>query len=292
MILSYSAKDETEKFESFANEEESLKLWKSLAPEEQKRIYSWEYCETAGDFCGFLHCYKDLTELLPKDFTIIDIGACQAIQGAYFRDFAGYIAVDAAVPVEVMLHEEGIQHYFMSGQDFIRNVLPQLQKDGLDIRKAFCICSYVPDEELREEIKKVFPYFRCIYTGKEWTESIPELPISKDNPKFIALVQLMGAAAEHGLVGQNPEDKNSILTYKTNLPVEEYGSSEGWISENIHSFAGEMKQFLAHGYKKPFLEMCQAFTEAGFQPEFTESGDFSGFIQTKSKTQDSERSIL
>lgn len=64
----------------------------------------------------------------------------------------------------------------MSGQNFIKDILPTLKESGLDLNKTFCICSYVPDEKLRNElIPEAFPYYRSTYAGCKTQERLPDI---------------------------------------------------------------------------------------------------------------------
>lgn len=162
-------------FSNFDYEGETQALLKQAKDTELKRVFSYENCELALSFVGFLHSYKDLSESLPEDFTIIDIGSYQAVQSEYFKDFEGYISVDLGCPESARYHTLNSTHFEMSGQDFIKDILPALKESGLDLNKTFCICSYVPDEKLRNElIPEAFPYYRSTYAGCKTQERLPE----------------------------------------------------------------------------------------------------------------------
>lgn len=162
-------------YEKFDYKTETEALVKSLDKEQLHKVLSYEYCEIAEDFVGFLHSYKDLADNLPKDTTIIDIGGCYGIQGEYFKDFAEYILVEPNVPAEHTYNTPNTTVITATGQDFIKNALPVLQENGLDLNKTFCICSYVPDEKLRNElIPETFPYYRATYAGCKTHQRLPE----------------------------------------------------------------------------------------------------------------------
>lgn len=155
-----------------SNEEQSKKLSHLIGKSEIQRLFSYEYCELEPDFLGFLNSYYDL-QTIPKDFTIIDIGCYQALQGIYFRDHKQYIGVDIDTPTEYMLRQENSEYYCMSGQRFIKNKFSKLLKNGLEIDKTFAICSYVPDEELWKMISETFPYHRIKYCDNMISEKLP-----------------------------------------------------------------------------------------------------------------------
>ena len=160
----------------FDYEGETQALLKQAKDAELKRVFSYKDCDIDPSFVGFLHSYKDLSESLPKDFTIIDIGSCQAVQSEYFKDFEGYISVDLGCPESARYHTLNSTHFEMSGQDFIKDILPTLKESGLDLNKTFCVCSYVPDEKLRNElIPEAFQYYRSTYAGCKTQERLPDI---------------------------------------------------------------------------------------------------------------------
>ena len=159
--------------ENFPYKEETERLYMEMGPENRQRIFGYRDTELTRDFVGFLHCYADLAKL-PKDFTVIDIGSYQAVPGLYFREHAAYIAVEPGIPEHAILKQDNRTFYDMCGQDFIKDVLPDLICRGLDLNKTFVICSYVPDNDLRTNIiPGAFPYYRCTYPEKERIENIP-----------------------------------------------------------------------------------------------------------------------
>ena len=108
--------------------------------------------------------------------TIIDIGACQGVQGEYFREFAEYIAVEPYVPKEYIYTMPNSLAFTMTGEGFIQELLPELQKQGLDLNRTFCVCSYVPDDYLRDKlIPETFPYYRTTYAALETKQVLPPM---------------------------------------------------------------------------------------------------------------------
>lgn len=161
-------------FERFDYKGETQALLNQLKQSEMERVFRYEQCDIDCEFLGFLHSYKDLSEKLPKDFTIIDIGSAFAVQSEYFKDFAEYISIDRDCPESARYHTMNGTYFEMSGQRFIEEVLPKLKEMGLDLNKTFCICSYVPDDQLRNElIPETFPFYRTTYAGCKTHERIP-----------------------------------------------------------------------------------------------------------------------
>ena len=155
--------------------QECKSLLDTMTRENHHRVFDYYMCELEYDFLGFLDVYKDIPNKIPKDFTIIDIGSYQAVQGQYFKDFYKYIAVEPSVPKEYIAKYDNSISYNSSGQEFIGILMPNLIKDNIiDLYKTFCICSYVPDESLRKTwIPNNFPYYRCVYC-EEKDENLPE----------------------------------------------------------------------------------------------------------------------
>ena len=127
------------------------------------RLFEKNY-RMAGNLCpsfmGFTEVYKSLLNIVPKHFTIIDLGCCYAAQCYYFKDYKQYIGVD--VLEEERFAIANTVHYEISIQKFIKETLPKL---CLNLRECFAVCSYVPDEEATELARKTFPnilvYYPC-----------------------------------------------------------------------------------------------------------------------------------
>lgn len=148
-------------------------LIKAIGKNEMTKIYKYAEAELDYTFIGFLYSYADLANL-PKDFTIIDLGCFVACQGYYFRNHKNYIGVEPYMPIESRLELNNSIYYKMLGQQFIKQELPNLIKNGLDLNKTFCVCSYVPDTELYQYIIDTFPYHRIWYTDHSISEIYPD----------------------------------------------------------------------------------------------------------------------
>ena len=155
-------------------ETESLNILASIGKEEAKRLFSYDECEVERDYLGFLENYKDLSEILPKDFTIIDIGSYMSFQADYYKGFKHYIGVEPWVPLEFRLRQPNAEYYEQTAQRFIAETLPQLITAGLDLNKTFAICSAVPDKTTKLLVAKTFKYFRVAYPGEDDLENFPE----------------------------------------------------------------------------------------------------------------------
>lgn len=154
-------------------EEETKKLLADIGKEESGRLFSYEDCEVDPSFVGFLENYVDLKEL-PKDFTVIDIGSYQSFQGALYKDHERYIGVEPCVPITNRLRQENAEYFRETAQEFIKETLPELIEQGLDLSKTFAVCSGVPDDEARKLVQETFPYHRVAYPAMEMLTSYPE----------------------------------------------------------------------------------------------------------------------
>lgn len=143
---------------------------KKLIPRAQyDEIMSQDMCELEFDFMGFLDVYKPLSLLIPKGYTIIDFGCYLAAQCFFFAEHKKYIGVDNCTLKR--FHTDNAAHYTKSIQDFIKDDFPKLQGDNLE----YCaICSYVPDFEATEMVRKTFQNVFCFYPTSAKTEALPK----------------------------------------------------------------------------------------------------------------------
>lgn len=134
-----------------------------IPKEEVDRLFKKNYRMEGNmdyDFMGFTRVYKSLLNIVPKHFTIIDLGCCYAPQSYYFKDYKAYIGVDKLE--EERFSTENTIHYRMSIQEFIKMELPMLH---LDLEECFAICSYVPDDEATKLARETFPNILVYYSS-------------------------------------------------------------------------------------------------------------------------------
>lgn len=104
--------------------------------------------ELGWDFLGFEENYHVLAELLPKHFTVVDMGCYQAAQCYLFQDFKAYVGVDI---FDNRLRQHGYRpperfavknttHFICTIQDFLLNY-----KKRFDPETTYYIASAVPD---------------------------------------------------------------------------------------------------------------------------------------------------
>lgn len=122
-------------------------------------------------FLAFEHVYKEVLEVTSKDKTIIDLGCAYATQSWYFKDHKKYIGVDDFSNSDSVIHTDNSEFYFMTIQEFIREVLPSLD---LNLNDVFAVCFYVPDKDAQDLVVKTFPYCRVYYPGGISIMNLPE----------------------------------------------------------------------------------------------------------------------
>lgn len=134
---------------------EPCNLAKLIKKEELELFFKRNPEASAGidyTFLGFEEIYEGISKTASKGSIIIDLGCGYALQSYYFRDFKQYIGVDIANVNPIF---RGNDKYFFntSIQKFIYCILPKL---NLKNEKVFAICSYVPDKEARDLVKRTF----------------------------------------------------------------------------------------------------------------------------------------
>lgn len=145
------------------NEELSRQLYFAFPEEQRKEVMTFENeCDLCPEFMGFVDTYWHLSQMIPKSWTVVDIGCAFASQCMFFKNHARYIAVEPYV--KHIFHCDNTEWYHVTAQMFIEQELPKLH---LDMDKTFAICNNVPDwyrENPRELCRKVFKNLYCYYT--------------------------------------------------------------------------------------------------------------------------------
>jgi len=122
-------------------------------PKQLKEIFKQDKCEIDESFLGFVETYYYLSLLIPKHYTVIDLGCCCALQSYYFINHKQYIGVDSSTNKRLKL--TNTEHLYCSIK-FYLNLW-----DKKDTDEIFAICSYVPidTKEIREKFKNVYTYY-------------------------------------------------------------------------------------------------------------------------------------
>ncbi len=132
--------------------------WMKHDPQMTKRVMSQEMCDIEPEFMCFAEIYEALAKIIPKHWTVIDIGCAYASQCLYFRDHASYLGIEP----------ESVLHFCTKNTAFLRYSIMEWQKtikaDISDIDKVFAIMSYVPaDEESYSLVKTTFKNMFLFY---------------------------------------------------------------------------------------------------------------------------------
>lgn len=138
-----------------------LKELCSLIPDDEyHEVMSQDMCELDSEFLGFVDVYKNLSRIIPKGSIVIDFGCYLAAQSYFFARHKMYIGVDV-VSMRRFTPPNSV-HYTMSIQNFIQIEVPKLFEE-YDELKLCAICSYVPDFQATEMVRKTFPNVFCYY---------------------------------------------------------------------------------------------------------------------------------
>jgi len=159
---------------AFISNEDLSKWLMEVIPAEQLRTVFTKNphaeCELSDEFLGFLQPYYALAHLIPKHWTIVDLGAGYGVQAWIFfaRGHGQFISVDS-FPDLVPFHTPTSQHYAMSAGEFIRQ-----HGHELNPKETFAICSYCPmwGEGTTEHIRAYFPNLFVYYPREPLDTSI------------------------------------------------------------------------------------------------------------------------
>ena len=113
------------------------KIIKLLPQDQIDRVLSQEYCDIDFEFMGFTDIYYHLSKIIPKHFTVVDLGCAYNPQCFYFTEHKKYIAVD--VSMNEVFKSDNCILVNRSIKDFIKFNIGKL-----DLDETFAICSYVP----------------------------------------------------------------------------------------------------------------------------------------------------
>ena len=137
--------------------DETLKSLRAEIPDEQYvRVMYQPYCEINPDFLGFIRPYEIISEVLPKDWTVIDLGCNAAAQCFFFSKHARYVGVDLlrnreADPEDIMagiydstlrFESPNTEHYESDIKDFLTE-----HEEITEKAKTIALCIHVPDKE-------------------------------------------------------------------------------------------------------------------------------------------------
>lgn len=134
------------------------RLWSLLPKDQIDKVFDQAEIDIDPTFLGFVDVYEKLSEVIPRHFTIVDLGCAYNPQCFFFTEHKKYIAVDFSDCVK--FKADNCEIYHMPIEQFIKEHLHKL-----DLEETFAICSYVPDwggenrKMVREAFKNVFTYY-------------------------------------------------------------------------------------------------------------------------------------
>lgn len=142
-------------------EEDSLALWDTLMASEYaaQAVQICEetgWCDVAPQCLGSMSIYKALSEIIPKDRVIYDIGCAQAFQAWYFRDHLKYIGVCPLSGGRLTMPNS--EHLEVTCGEFLASA-------AID-PVHFAICAYVPpwfNENAEELVRRAFDHIFVFY---------------------------------------------------------------------------------------------------------------------------------
>lgn len=134
-------------------------LLKIIPKKELNKIFE-EDCELCRDFLGFVNVYKPLSQMISKEFVVIDFGCDLAPQSYFFQNHKAYIGVD--INSKERCTPPNAIHFSCSIQKFIHD-FKELFGNHAGIASCFAICSFVPDKKAKELIRETFQNIAVYY---------------------------------------------------------------------------------------------------------------------------------
>lgn len=132
-------------------------IWHLMPKDQIDRVFGHETCDIAPEFLGFTNVYLALAPLIPRHWTVVDLGCAYSPQALIFKDHKAYHGVDAGDGER--FSTPNTTHYTMTAGEFIKK-----HGSSFDQKTTFAICSYVPpwyQEEASEQARK---FFRNVFT--------------------------------------------------------------------------------------------------------------------------------
>lgn len=133
-------------------------VWVLRYPEMTKEIMSQDGCDIGPEFMCFCDIYLHLSQIIPKHWTVLDLGCAFAPQSWFFKDHAKYIGVDPGKfkrfkTPNASFYEWTIAKFFNSKSSL------KLNKD-----RTFGIMSHVPADDYsyflaKAHLSNIFIYY-------------------------------------------------------------------------------------------------------------------------------------
>jgi len=134
-------------------------LQQAKAQREVERVLTWSRCEIDPTFLCFAQTYLAASLVAPAHFQVVDLGCNQGVQAAFFRRHAGYLGVDASVPLRWRFRQANARHVRQDAKAWLNSKACA----ELDVSKVFAVVSYVPDEEVSRLARARFPNILAYY---------------------------------------------------------------------------------------------------------------------------------
>lgn len=125
-----------------ANIEEINQRLLSLIPKE-RLSHVFNTGDVDPEFLGFVEQYDAMARLIPKHYTIVDLGCAYAPQAYLFADHAAYFGVDATTEErDTFIDRSALPNAKFFHTDIATFI--DLTADTFNHETTFAICSYVP----------------------------------------------------------------------------------------------------------------------------------------------------
>lgn len=137
--------------------------WEMMPADQIDRVLSQDMCEIGPEFLGFTHIYFALASIIPKYWTVVDLGCAYAPQALIFQHHKAYIGVD--VSTKERFSAPNTTHHDMTIADFVAKHGADFDQD-----RTFAICSYVPNwfrENTRELTQACFKNVFTFYPASD-----------------------------------------------------------------------------------------------------------------------------
>ena len=134
---------------------EICELAKLIPLEELNRKLSYGCSELDPSFLCFDYCYKAVSEVLPRNFTIVDLGCYQAAQCYYFKDFDKYIGVDCYDQTYSREYVPPLRFISHNTTHYVETIQQYLAKKQWDNTETYFIMSGVPNRPCMHLMKNL-----------------------------------------------------------------------------------------------------------------------------------------
>ena len=142
---------------------------RSLIPDKEwKRVMESDAAaeiDSNDNVCGYGgRTYYNLSKMIPKDWTVLDFGCAYNPQSYLFMYHQRHIAIEPEWLTKDFCFDHfqapHTEFYTSTGEAFIKKTLPTL---GLDLKKTFAICNFVPSDECCQMVRETFPNVFTFY---------------------------------------------------------------------------------------------------------------------------------